>query len=196
MSMRAKMKITKVEKIEGQETVTFTAVGKGSTMRADGLDEDNTYAKFTPDAELKLTVRNPALLGALLPGTVYYLDFTRARDTVPDCPDAVRDEYDRVGSETALTFGQALTAIETGRRVARAIWMDAGAFVFLNKGSMPQLPKHGRVWAMPETLFEPADAGTTIRLPNLNMRCPDGTTLTGWAPSQNEIFARDWKIVE
>lgn len=90
MSMRAKMKISKVEKVEGQEVVTLTAVGKGSSMKADGLDEDNTYAKFTPDAELKLTVRNPALLGALLPGDIYYLDFTRARDAVSDVGGADR----------------------------------------------------------------------------------------------------------
>ena len=43
---------------------------------ADGSDEDNTFAKYSPSVELRMTVANPALLDAFKPGQVFYLDFT------------------------------------------------------------------------------------------------------------------------
>ena len=46
--------------------------------QTDGSDENNTYAKWTPTAELTMTVNNPALLGKIRPGEEYYLDFVRA----------------------------------------------------------------------------------------------------------------------
>lgn len=75
-TMRAKMKLSKVERHETCETLTFNAVAKASAYPPDGYDEDNTYAKYSPSGELKLTVANPALLGKFNPGETYYLDFT------------------------------------------------------------------------------------------------------------------------
>lgn len=76
--MRAKMKITKIEQHESCEVLHFTAVAKNSSYPEDGSDEDNTYAKFSPSGELKLTVANPALIGKFKAGEKYYLDFTKA----------------------------------------------------------------------------------------------------------------------
>ena len=45
---------------------------------ADGSDEDNTYAKFSPGASLSLNIANPALFGKFLVGEKYYVDFTKA----------------------------------------------------------------------------------------------------------------------
>jgi hypothetical protein len=47
--------------------------GNGPTA---GLDEDNTFAKFSPSGRFELTVNNPALVGTLNPGEQYYVDFT------------------------------------------------------------------------------------------------------------------------
>lgn len=78
-AMRAKMRITRVEKHEGgSETLHLCAVAKSSAYPADGSDEDNTYAKFSPSGELKLTVANSALIGKFNPGEKFYLDFVRA----------------------------------------------------------------------------------------------------------------------
>lgn len=77
-TMRAKMRVTKVEAHEGgAEVLHFTAVSRSSGYPADGSDEDNTYAKFSPSGELRLTVTNPALSGKIKPGDRYYLDFTK-----------------------------------------------------------------------------------------------------------------------
>ena len=83
-AMRAKMRISHIEVYanqEGdptQETMNFQAVSRSDGYPADGSDEDNTYAKFSPSGNLSLTVANPALLGKFKVGEKYYLDFTRA----------------------------------------------------------------------------------------------------------------------
>ncbi|TPI39322.1 hypothetical protein FJW07_14190 [Mesorhizobium sp. B3-1-9] len=79
--MRAKMRITAVtpypaEGDASQETLQFYAVAKDGPYPSDGSDEDNSYAKFSPSGELKLTVANPALIGKYKQGDTFYVDFT------------------------------------------------------------------------------------------------------------------------
>lgn len=76
--MRAKMRVSKVERFDGQDNVTMSAVGRSGSYPEDGIDEDNTYAKFTPNGEATLSILNPALLGKIEPGQKFYLDFTPA----------------------------------------------------------------------------------------------------------------------
>ena len=76
--MRAKMVINEVKRNQGIETLAMTAVCKPNGYDESGLDEDNTYAKFSPSGQLTLTVSNPALFGKFNPGEKYYLDFTKA----------------------------------------------------------------------------------------------------------------------
>ncbi len=54
------------------------AVGPKGSYPADGSDEDNTYAKFSPQGALTLTIVNPELIGKIEPGQKFYLDFTKA----------------------------------------------------------------------------------------------------------------------
>lgn len=75
-TMRAKMRVVQVDRNEACENLRFVAVSKSTVYLADGSDEDNTYAKFSPSGELKLTVANPSLFGKFSPGDVFYLDFT------------------------------------------------------------------------------------------------------------------------
>ncbi|TSD89073.1 hypothetical protein FFK22_008820 [Mycobacterium sp. KBS0706] len=78
-AMRAKMKIARVEKHSSEcETLHFHAVCRSDGYPADGSDENNTYAKFSPSGTLSLTVANPALIGKFAEGEEYYLDFTKA----------------------------------------------------------------------------------------------------------------------
>lgn len=76
--MRAKMQVSKVERFVNSDRITCNAVGRSDHYPADGSDEDNTYAKFSPAGELSLTIANPALLGKIEPGKKFYLDFTLA----------------------------------------------------------------------------------------------------------------------
>jgi hypothetical protein len=74
--MRAKMRVNKVERFEGQDRIICSAVAKSGAYPEDGADEDNTFAKFSPAGDLSLTIANPALVGKIEPGKKFYLDFT------------------------------------------------------------------------------------------------------------------------
>ena len=81
--MRAKFKVSSVESFRDgdrllQETISFTAVAKNGSYPEDGSDEDNTYARYTPNAECRMIIANPALFGKLQVGSVFYVDFTPA----------------------------------------------------------------------------------------------------------------------
>lgn len=75
--MRAKMLVQSVTKMGTVEILKFNAVS-ASSYPADGADEDNSYARWSPSASLEITVANPALHGQFEPGQKYYLDFTPA----------------------------------------------------------------------------------------------------------------------
>ena len=77
--MRAKLKVARVEGVgNGVEELFFTAVSKSDGYPDDGSDEDNTFAKWTPFAELKMSISNPALIGTFKEGQTFYVDFTPA----------------------------------------------------------------------------------------------------------------------
>ena len=59
------------------ETLQMHAVA-ASKYPADGSDEDNTFAKFSPGANLSINIANPALWGQFKVGDKFYLDFTAA----------------------------------------------------------------------------------------------------------------------
>lgn len=74
-AMRAKLKIASVTNHGVCETLRFHAVAANGYPE-DGSDEDNTYAKWSPNASLEITIANPALLEKFKPGETYYVDFT------------------------------------------------------------------------------------------------------------------------
>jgi hypothetical protein len=76
--MRAKLIVDDVEPYDGGENLSFRAVGKSEPYDENGSDENNTYASFTPMANLKMTVNNPNLLGKFKVGQEFYVDFTPA----------------------------------------------------------------------------------------------------------------------
>lgn len=76
--MRAKMRVNNVEKVaDDYERLTLNPVA-ASRYPSDGADEDNSYARWTPNGLLTLDIRNPNLIGKFAIGDVYYLDFTKA----------------------------------------------------------------------------------------------------------------------
>ena len=47
-------------------------------FNAEGDSDDNTFARWTPSGEIKMTITNPSLIGQLHEGEKYYLNFTKA----------------------------------------------------------------------------------------------------------------------
>ena len=81
--MRAKLRVSYVKENEWDgkkqsEVLSFHAVCANKAYPEDGSDENNTYAKFSPSANLDLVVANPALFGKFKVGEEYYVDFTKA----------------------------------------------------------------------------------------------------------------------
>lgn len=44
---------------------------------AEGVSEDNSFAKWTPSGNLEMTVSNPALFGQIKVGENYFLTFAK-----------------------------------------------------------------------------------------------------------------------
>ena len=79
--MRAKLKVSNIEKCnEDYESLTFSAVSRSDGYPEDGSDENNTFAKWTPTAELKMSITNPMLIGKFSEGQEFYVDFTSAQE--------------------------------------------------------------------------------------------------------------------
>ena len=82
--MRAKMQVGSVfphRNAEGEtssEMLHFHGVAKSTGYPADGSDEDNTFAKWSPSINLQMQVTNPALFGKFEPCQKFYVDFTSA----------------------------------------------------------------------------------------------------------------------
>lgn len=76
--MRAKLQINSIEKFEHGEKLTMHAVSKPEGYGDDGHDENNTYAKYTPAAELTILIQNPELFEKFKPGQKLYVDFSPA----------------------------------------------------------------------------------------------------------------------
>lgn len=73
--MRAKFYVSNIEKFDNSERITFNAVAAGKYPE-DGSDENNSYAKWTPNASCLMTINNPALIGKFNSGDTFYVDFT------------------------------------------------------------------------------------------------------------------------
>ncbi len=76
--MRAKMRVVNVKKHGNAEEVEFMAVTPNEGYPEDGTDENNTYALWTPSAELNMYITNPNLFGKIEINQEFYLDFTKA----------------------------------------------------------------------------------------------------------------------
>lgn len=77
--MRAKMRIASITLWDGGETLSLNAVARNEGYPADGADEDNTYARWTPAADLKISIQNPNLFGKFSVGQTFYIDFTEVK---------------------------------------------------------------------------------------------------------------------
>lgn len=76
-NMIAKLVISTVLSNEGQDTLTMRAVGRNEGYDEDGWDENNTYANYTPSAELVISIANPNLVGTFKPGDTFLVNFKK-----------------------------------------------------------------------------------------------------------------------
>lgn len=91
---------------------------------------------------------------------------------------------------TTFTFGEALSNLKRGKKVARKNWNGKGMFVVYQKGYPNGIPSNKQTvdaWGMQE--------GDLFKCnPYLQIRCVDGSH-TMWVPSINDCLSNDWTIV-
>lgn len=83
--MRAKLVVTGInpgvfDNVKQNEQITMRAVS-ADKYDDDGKDANNTYAKWSPTADLAITITNPALWDKFHIGQKFYVDFT---EVVPE----------------------------------------------------------------------------------------------------------------
>ena len=88
----------------------------------------------------------------------------------------------------AMTFGVAIEALKSGKKVARAGWNGKGMFLFLVPGSTFKVNRPPLLGIYSE--------GTDINYrPHIDLKGADGSIST-WAPSGSDALAEDWEILE
>lgn len=60
------------------EELKFGVGYKQDGYPADGTDEDNSFALFTPSLDMNMQITNPALVGKFKVGDTFYVDFIPA----------------------------------------------------------------------------------------------------------------------
>lgn len=87
-----------------------------------------------------------------------------------------------------MSMGEAIEALESGKKVCRAGWNGAKMFLFLVPGSTFKVNRPPLLGIYPE--------GTEINYqPHIDMKTAQDTVVP-WLASQSDILAKDWMIVE
>lgn len=74
-TVKAKFVVNEVTNYMGGQKVSMLPV-QNTQYGADGENEDNQFARYTPSGEIRLQITNPALKDAFAPGKVFYVDMT------------------------------------------------------------------------------------------------------------------------
>jgi hypothetical protein len=92
-----------------------------------------------------------------------------------------------------VTFGLAIEALKSGRKVARKGWNGKGMWLILVPGSENVKPVAG-------TPYSKAGLTEVQILPHIDMYTTDITgrraMLPGWLASQTDMLSEDWVIIE
>ena len=90
-----------------------------------------------------------------------------------------------------MTFSWAIEQLKAGEQLQREGWNGEGMFVVAQKGYPDGIPANTNT-AKALRISE----GTIIKTrPYLALLDVEGVLVTGWVPSQTDMFADDWEIV-
>lgn len=108
-------------------------------------------------------------------------------------------EYGATGGyemeKRTMNFGEAIEALKSGKKVARAGWNGKGMFIYLVGGSIvPFCNLRGNA-----AKFVNADVTNTDDAcinAHIDMKAADGTIVVGWLASQTDMLAEDWEVLQ
>ena len=91
-----------------------------------------------------------------------------------------------------LTFGQAIEAMKSGKKVARKGWNGKGMYLWLLPATEVK-----KEWCLDPRLLEAiGDRETLPCLGAIRMFTATKEVLTGWLASQTDMLAEDWLVIE
>jgi hypothetical protein len=96
-----------------------------------------------------------------------------------------------------MNFGEALQALNEGKRVARAGWNGKNMFIYKTVGntvSKDFIPKFASLPDSVKTFLE-AKGEDVVFQPSLTMYTAAGEMQPGWLASQSDMLSSDWEIV-
>lgn len=103
--------------------------------------------------------------------------------------------YAPVSKSSAMSFGDALTALKAGHRVCRAGWNGKGMWLALSGVLGGRLVEADKFWSPHNEAFAHDNGGSVVVLPCITMKTAAGEILMGWLASQTDMLADDWMVV-
>jgi hypothetical protein len=101
--------------------------------------------------------------------------------------------------KSGLTFGDAIAALKSGKRVARAGWNGKGMWLSLSCDGSREVSAEN-FWSPHNAEFARQNGGKALVLPAITMKTVDSTgreaILMGWLASQTDMLSEDWVIVD
>lgn len=97
-----------------------------------------------------------------------------------------------------LTFGQAIEAMNNGKRVAREGWNGKGMFVYKTVGNTVSSDFIPKFASLPQSVKDfLAEKGKDVVFhASITMYTAAGEMQPGWLASQADILATDWEILD
>lgn len=95
-----------------------------------------------------------------------------------------------------MNFGEALQAAKEGKKIQRLGWNGKGQFVLKAGGYSVELDKLRPGTHITKEFLESLGCGVMEIVPHLDLWNAQRQYVSGWAPSQGDLFAEDWSTVE
>lgn len=91
-----------------------------------------------------------------------------------------------------LNFGDAISALKNGKKVARRGWNGKGMYLWLKQGTkiLADCCKDPILKSICDS-----EGGDIDGLPTICMKTADNKVLTGWLASQTDMLSEDWIII-
>ncbi len=97
--------------------------------------------------------------------------------------------------KTGQTFGQALEALQEGKRVARSGWNGKDMWLSLS-GGPSRIPAE-KFWSPNNAAYAASQPdGCATVLPAVTMKTATGEIVMGWLANQTDMLASDWVVLE
>lgn len=145
----------------------------------------------------KKTMTIPTLEGVMTAQNGDYIIKGIKGEFYPCKADIFENSYLPMYESEEMTFGQAIEALNRGDKVSRKGWNGKGMYLW-KKQTFEITPEICSDPKLKQAVID--NGGKLLGLPTICMYTHDSSgrkaVLTGWQPSQSDIFGKDWAIVE